>query len=65
MSLARFMARKAIRARWRTEGRKLSTVPVAELTHAAAAYLANHPELIEEARARCAKLETDAQRAKA
>ncbi len=65
MTLARWLARKAVRGEWRSQGRRLAHVPLAELTHAARAYLASHPELIEEARVRCAELSKSAPRAKA
>lgn len=49
--LARYKARQIIRDRYRSAGRKLQSVPVAELHADADAWLKAHPELIEQARA--------------
>ena len=51
--LARYLARKAIRARWQAQGLKPQYIEPSELAKAAEAYLSEHrAELIEEAWAR-------------
>jgi len=49
MTLASLLARKAVRAQWWAEGRRVYHVPLAELHGEARAYLASHPELLAEA----------------
>ena len=63
--MARFLARRAIRAQWRAQGIKVDLVASSELAKAAMAYLAEHPELMDKARvwlARCANLSSGARR---
>lgn len=58
VTLANLQARKAVRQHWYDQGMRLSTIPVRKLVEASRQYLAEHPELIEQARARCAELLT-------
>jgi hypothetical protein len=67
MTLAHWLARKAIKAQWRARGLRLQTIEPSELTRAARAYLGSHPELVEQAKAclaRCANLSSDAQKSR-
>jgi hypothetical protein len=62
MTLAHWLARKAIKAQWRAQG--LRPYEASELAKAARAYLDDHPELVEQAKAtlaRCANLSSAAQ----
>jgi hypothetical protein len=51
MALARFLARKAVKAQWRAQGRKLFDYGAKELTETGECYLREHPELLVEAKA--------------
>jgi hypothetical protein len=50
MTLARYYAKRNVREEWKRRKIKLSHVDPKELSEAARAYLAAHPELIEQAR---------------
>jgi hypothetical protein len=69
--LARYFAKRAIKAQWQKEGLEPQYCDACDLTRAATAYLSEHPDLIQEAEralAECshfAKLVTPAQRRKA
>jgi hypothetical protein len=54
--LARLAAKKAVKEKMRGEGRRITLVPPAEINTKAAAYLALHPELLDEARERAVKM---------
>ena len=58
MTLAQWLARKAIKAEYAARGLKLSHIEPRAVTLAARAYLASHPELIEQARATLASWES-------
>jgi hypothetical protein len=50
ITIARWLARKAVRAEWKAEGRKLNYIPVKELSTASIRYLREHrAELLREA----------------
>jgi hypothetical protein len=50
MTLAHWLARKAIKAQWRAQGRKVHYIEAAQLAKAASAYLSEHrAELLEQA----------------
>ncbi|HSV23662.1 MAG TPA: hypothetical protein VLJ17_11610 [Xanthobacteraceae bacterium] len=52
MTLARFMAERAVKAQWQAQGIETAYVEPSELASAARAYLNTHPELVEQAFAR-------------
>jgi hypothetical protein len=54
--LARLAAKKAVKEKMRGEGRRITLVLPAEINTKAAAYLALHPELLDEARERAVKM---------
>ena len=65
ITMARFLARRAIRAQWQAQGLKVNLIASSELAKAAMAYFDAHPELVDEARvwlARCANLSSGARR---
>jgi hypothetical protein len=47
--LARYMARKAVKAAWLKAGIRIRDYEASDLTKAAKSYLSEHPELIEQA----------------
>jgi hypothetical protein len=50
MTIARWLARKAVKAEWRAEGRKVQYIDIREITAATNQYLGEHKaELIREA----------------
>jgi hypothetical protein len=49
MCLALFHAKNIVKQDWRDQGEKLSEIEARDLTSFANAYLAGHPELIEQA----------------
>jgi len=55
--LARLEARKAVVAKLRDEGRRVSLIKTATITAMANEHLAKHPELFAEAHARAQRLE--------
>jgi hypothetical protein len=61
MTLARYYAKQAIKAQWRSQGIRWQYAEASELAHEARTYLSDHPELIERA---CASLERFAQQRK-
>ena len=63
--LARQAARKAVKCQLQAQGIKPLSFSMREIIVTADAYLRDHPELIAEARQRCAKFESDAQALKA
>jgi hypothetical protein len=67
MTLAYWLARKAIKAQCQAQGLRLHTIKPHELARAARAYLNAHPELVEQAKAtlaRCANLSSNAQKSR-
>jgi hypothetical protein len=54
--LARLAAQNIVKERLRDEGVRLSLVPIREITEQAQQYLAEHPELFDQARERALKL---------
>jgi hypothetical protein len=42
MTLARWLAQKAVKSEWKAEGRKVQYIPASEITAAAAIYLLRH-----------------------
>lgn len=54
--LARLAAKKAVKEQLRSEGRRMTLVLPAEINTKAAAYLALHPELLDEGRERAVKM---------
>jgi hypothetical protein len=54
--LARLAAKKAVKEQLRSEGRRMTLVLPAEINTKAAAYLALHSELLDEARERAVKM---------
>jgi hypothetical protein len=57
-TMAAYLARKAVETQLRARRRKIQEFRASELAIAARDYLASHPELIEQARAYCAELDT-------
>jgi hypothetical protein len=49
LTLARWLASKAVKARWAAFGLKVHHIEASELARAARTYLSEHPELIEQA----------------
>ena len=49
--LARHNATRAVKAQWRSEGRKLSEFSGSDIKEAANAFMLAHPEMVEEAKA--------------
>jgi hypothetical protein len=49
LTLARQLARKAVTAQWKAEGRQVKYINAAEITKASNAYLVLHPELMRQA----------------
>jgi hypothetical protein len=47
MTLANHLAKQAVKAHWRDQGRKLQLIEVSELVREARTYLTTHPELID------------------
>ena len=58
-TLARLAAKRAVQANLRDQGVRLTTYPYAELTRQAAEYLANHPELYQQALERAQRMTAD------
>jgi hypothetical protein len=56
MGLARLAARNAVKEQLRAQGVRLTLVPPCEINTKASAYLALHPELMDEARERAHRL---------
>jgi hypothetical protein len=54
--MAQYRAGQAVKQHLRDQGIKVQYVAMAAIKHLARAYLAEHPELIEEAKVICAKL---------
>jgi hypothetical protein len=54
--LARLAAKKAVQANLRDEGVRITTYPYAELMRQAGEYLANHPELYQQALERAQRM---------
>ena len=54
--LARLAAKKAVEAELRAKGVRVTLVKPAEISAQVQVYLANHPELIDEAKERAARL---------
>jgi hypothetical protein len=57
-ALARFLARKAVKAQWRAQGRRRDYC-VKELTEAGDDYLRDHPQLLVEAKVMVAALDKE------
>jgi hypothetical protein len=49
VTLARWMARKAVKAEWLKAGLRIWDYEASDLTKAAKAYLSEHPDLVEQA----------------
>jgi hypothetical protein len=57
ITLARYLARKAIKAQWRAQGLKVHCIEARDLANATAAYLAEHrAELVAQAQAQLCKI---------
>jgi NAD(P)-dependent dehydrogenase (short-subunit alcohol dehydrogenase family) len=56
MALARLAARNAVKDQLRADGIRVTLVPPCEINTKATAYLALHPELIDEAREKAQRL---------
>ena len=54
--LARLAAKKAVQAKLRDQGIRLTTYPYAQITQQAHEYLANHPELYQQALERAKRM---------
>jgi hypothetical protein len=51
MTLARYYAKQAVKALWQRQGIRWQHIEASELARETRAYLTNHPELVEQARA--------------
>jgi hypothetical protein len=49
MTLARWLAQKAVKAEWKAQGRKVQYIDAKDLIEAGNVYLVTHPELMKEA----------------
>jgi len=54
--LARLAAKNAVKEQLRNQGRRLTLVPIREINERAIAYLADHPELYQEALERAKRM---------
>jgi len=64
LTLARWLAQKAVKADWRSMGLKVCNFRSVDIARAADEWLEGHPELFEQARLLCAQINNAAQNKK-